>query len=83
MVLDKHAPIKKKIVGGNEAPLMAKELSKAIINRSKHKNRYTKWPSCENVLAFKKQKNICKNLNKKTRKNYFSKITSDGIMGNK
>ena len=37
----------------NEAPFMTKELSKAIMNRSKLKNRYTKWPSRENFLAFK------------------------------
>ena len=52
MVLDKHAPAKKKIVRGNEAPLMAKELSKVMMSRSKDKN--TKWPSGEKVLAFKK-----------------------------
>ena len=40
MVLDKHAPIKKKIVRGNEAPFMTKALRKAIMNRSKLKNRY-------------------------------------------
>ena len=82
MVLDKHAPMKKKIVRGNEAPFMTKELSKVTMNRSKLKNRYTKWLSHENFLAFKKQKNICKNLNKKTKKNYFSKINSNGVMGN-
>ena len=32
--------MKKKIVRGNEAPFMTKELSKAIMNRSKLKNRY-------------------------------------------
>ena len=31
MVLNKHAPIKEKIVRGNEAPFMTKELSKTII----------------------------------------------------
>ena len=62
---------------------MTKEISKRIITRSKHKNRSTKWPSRENFLAFKKQKNICKNLNKKTKKNYFPKVTSNGVMGNK
>ena len=41
MALDKHVPIKKKIVRGNEAPFMTKELSKAIMSRSKLKNRYT------------------------------------------
>ena len=63
MVLDKHAPIKKKIVRGNEAPFMTKELSKATMNGSKLKNRYTKCPSRESFLAFKKQSNTCKNLN--------------------
>ena len=62
MVLDKHTPIKKEIVRGNKASFISKELSKAITNRSKHKNRYTKWPSRENFLAFKKQRNICKNI---------------------
>ena len=40
MVLNKNAPIKEKIVRGNEAPFMTKELSKTIIKRSKLKNRY-------------------------------------------
>ena len=34
-------------------------------------------------MAFKKQKNICKNLNKKTKEIYFSKNTSNGVIGNK
>ena len=83
MVLDKNAPIKKKkTVIGNEAPFMTNELSKAIMKRFKLKNRYTKWPSRENFLAFKKQKNICKYHNKKMKKTYFSRITSKGVMGN-
>ena len=52
--------IKKKIVRSNEALFVTKELSKATMNRSKLKSRYTKWPSRENFLAFKKQENICK-----------------------
>ena len=75
--------IKKKIVRSNEALFVTKELSKATMNRSKLKSRYTKWPSRENFLAFKKQENISKNLNKKTKKNYFSKITSNGARENK
>ena len=50
------------------------------MNRSKHKNRSTKWPSRENFLAFKKQKNICKNLNKKAKKELLSKVTSNEVM---
>ena len=68
-----YDPIKKKIVRGNEAPFMTKELSKVIMNKSKLHNRYTRWLSRENFLTFKKQKNICKNLNKKTKKELFFK----------
>ena len=81
MVHDKHAPVKKTVVRGNKASFMTNELSKAIMNRSKLKKN-TKWPSRENV-AFKKKNNICKNLNKKTKKNYFSRVTSSRVMGNK
>ena len=62
---------------------MTKELSKSIINTSRFKNRYLKWPSCENFLAYKKAKNLCNSLNKKAKKTYFEKATENGIMGSK
>ena len=68
---------------GTEATFMTKELNKAIMNRSKLKNRYINRPSCGNFLTFKKQRNICKNLYEKSKNNYFSKIISNGILGNK
>ena len=83
MALNNHAPIKEKMVRGDEASFMTKDLSKTILNRPKIKYRYTKWPSCENLLAFNKQRNVCNNLNKKMKKNYFSKITSNVVLGNK
>ena len=39
-VLNKHAPIKQKKVRGNHAPFMTKDLSKAIMNKSKTRNKY-------------------------------------------
>ena len=71
MVLDKHVPIKSKKIRENHVTFMSKELSKAIMNRSKLRNRYTKWPSCENFLAFKKRNNICNNLSQKLKKEFF------------
>ena len=59
MVLDKHAPIKSKKSRENYAPFMSNESSNAIMNTSKLRNRYRKWPSRENFLAFKKQENFC------------------------
>ena len=65
---------------GSQAKFMTKELRKAIMDRSRFKNKYFKWPSCENVLVYKKAKNIFNSLNKKAKKDYFKKATADGVM---
>ena len=39
---------------GNQAKFMTKELRKAIMDRSRLKNKYLKRPSRENFLAYKK-----------------------------
>ena len=57
-VLDRHAPLNWKMIRGNQGPFMTKQLSKAIMNRSKLRNRYIKWPSRENFLDYKKAKNM-------------------------
>lgn len=61
--------VREKLVRGNKELFMTKELSKAIVKKSKLKNICSKWSSRENFLAIKKQKNICKNLSKNTKKN--------------
>ena len=55
-VLDKHAPLKTKTIGGSYAQFMTKNLSKAIMNRSRLRSEYLKWPSGENFLEYKGQK---------------------------
>ena len=82
-VLDRHTPLKRKMIRGNQKPFMTKQLSKAIMNRSKLKNRYIKWPSRENFLDYKKAKNTCNHLNKFAKKSYFDKVTSKGFVSNK
>ena len=71
LVLDKHAPLKVKKVRGNQGPFMTKELSKAIMNKSKIRNKYQKWPSRENFLALKEAKKFCNKLTKSVKKAYF------------
>ena len=67
-ILQKHAPLKSKQVRGNHAPFMNKELSKVIVNKSRLRNKYLKWPSRENFLAYKKRKNKCKTLTRTKKK---------------
>ena len=62
---------------------MTKDLSKAIMNKSKTRNRYLKWPSRENFLAVKSAKSLCKNLIKTNKKSYFQKVTQKGFANNK
>ena len=71
-VLDGDASLKRKMIKGNQGPFMTKQLSKAIVNRSKLRNRYIKWPSRENFLDYKKAKNTCSNLSRFSQRSYFN-----------
>ena len=71
------------MIRGNQGPFITKQLSKAIMNRSKLRNRYIKWPSREHFLDYKKAKNTCINLNKFAKKSYFDKVTRKGFVSNK
>ena len=57
---------------------MNKRLSKSIMDKSRIKNKYLKWPSRENFLAYKKIKNKYNNLIKKSKKIYFQVHAGEG-----
>ena len=61
---------------------MAKELKKAIMNRSRLKKKYQDWPSRENFKNWKKQKNKCNKLCRKAKKDYFRNITESNLNSN-
>ena len=71
------------MIGENQEPFMTKQLSKAIMNRSKLRSGYIKWPSRENFSYYKKAKSASSNLNKFAKKTYFNKVTSKGFVSNK
>ena len=54
-IINKHATLKEKIVRGNNAPFMTKELRKAIMNRSRLKKKHQDWPSRENFKNWRKK----------------------------
>ena len=85
LVLDKYTPLKVKKVRENQGPFMTKELSKAIMNKSKirNRNKYQKFPSRKNLLALKEVKKLCNKLIKSVKKAYFRKITGKGFANNK
>ena len=57
--LNKHASLKRKYLRANHWNFITKELSKAIMQRSKLRNFYLKARSDENRIRYKKQRNIC------------------------
>ena len=77
-ILDHRSPWKTKRIRGNQDKFMTKDISKSIMNRSRYKNRYLKWPSRENFLAYKKARKLCNSLNIKAKKTYFEKATENG-----
>ena len=73
-VLERHAPMKKKILRANSKPYMTKALRKAIMRRSTLKSKYLKSKTDEDLKTFKKQKNFMSRLAKKERIKYFANL---------
>ena len=81
-ILNKHCPLKKRLVRANEVPYMTQDLRKAIANRSRLENRFYKNKSSESLLAYKRQKNFCSRLYKKERKKFYSNLDTKKISDN-
>ena len=73
LLLNKYAPIKKKVLPVNHSPFMTKTLCKAIMFRSQLKNK-VKSRNNEEWSNYKKQENFCTNLLKKSKQNYFGQL---------
>ena len=61
---------------------MTKELRKAIKKRSQLKNTYNKNDNYENWY-YKKQRNFCVNLLRKTKRNYLKNVKIQDVTDNK
>ena len=60
--LNNIAPVKMKILRYNNNPFTNKALRKAIIARSRLKNKFNKNSSAKNWNSYKKQRNFCLKL---------------------
>ena len=57
-ILDQQAPQKKRYVRGNQSPFMNETLTKAIMHRSKLRNKFLKKRTEENRRNYTKQRNL-------------------------
>ena len=82
-VLDKHAPQRKRYLRSNHKPFMNNEISKAIMTRTRVRNRFLKNRSNGNRDLFRKQRKLCVSLLRKSKKDYFSNLNEKQITDNK
>ena len=71
-VVNKHAPCKTRLARGNNKPHMNKQLRKAIMRRSRLKNKANKTNDPRDHELYKKQRNFVVNLNKQAKQKLFS-----------
>ena len=71
--LNKHAPLKTKVIRGNHKSFITKNLRKAIMKRSALKKRANVSNNPEIIKLYKKQRNYVVNLSRKVKKEYFQK----------
>ena len=82
-IVQKHAPLKKRYVRGNQSPFVNKKLSKAIMIRSKLRKKFLKTKSVEEQINYKKQRNYCVSLLRKSKIDYYENIDERNIIDNK
>ena len=81
-ILDRLAPQKKRYVRNNQAPFINKEISKAIMARSRLLNKYRRDKTESNKLAYNKQRNYCVSLIRKQKKSYYNNLNVKNITDN-
>ena len=81
--LDQCAPKKKKYIRANNSPFVNKSIKKAIMNRTRLRNKYFKHKTFENKLAYTKQRNYCLSLIRKAKTEYFGNLDEKTVKDNK
>ena len=82
-VLDKHAPKKVKYIRSNNCHFMTKEMRKAIMHRSKLRNKFSKTRNEESRRRFNRQRNFCVSLLRKTKRRFFGKLDHNVVYDNR
>ena len=81
--LNLHAPLKTKYLRANHSSFISKDLSKAIMHRTKLRNQFLKLQTHESRLRYNKQRNLCVTLLRKAKKKYYTDLKMSDINYNK
>ena len=82
-MFDIHGLMKKRYIRANRSPFTNKTLQKAVITRSKLRNRFLKNKTQFNETAYKKERNYCVSLFRKEKKSFIENLDTKNITDNK
>ena len=82
-ILNKHAPMKIKYLRANQGKFMTKGLHKAIMKRSRLRNKFLHDRTEMSRNEYKKQRNFCVNLLKKAKKDHFANLDVNSVLDNR
>ena len=82
-MLNKHAPLKSKVIRGNNKPFVTKTLRKAILRSSALKKKANNLNDPLAIKQYKKQRNYVVNRSPKVKKHYFQKHMPRGLTSEK
>ena len=82
-IFERHAPIKEKYIRNNQSHFITKDIRKAIMTRTRLKNKFRKEDTEENKKAYNKQRNYCLKLVRKTKKDFYNNLDVKKITDNK
>ena len=83
LTLNKHAPSKTRYVRANNSPFMNNNIYKAIMVRSRLRNKNLKLKTLESKNAYRKQRNYCVSLIKKAKCDFYEHLDPKLICDNR
>ena len=82
LAYDSVSDKKSKTLRANDKEFVTGEMRKAIMKRSELENKKFKYGTEEATQAFKKQKNYCNRLRKRTRRDHYNKLDVKKVTDN-
>ena len=83
IILENHAPTKKKYVRANQAPFITKTLSKEIMKRSRLRNKFLNTKSDIDRKVYNKQRNYVVSLLRKEKKDFYGNLDISKVTDNR
>ena len=77
--LQKHAPLKQRMVRGDNKPHVKSDMRKAIMTRTRLKTRANKSGNDKDRKTYKQQRNLIVSMNRKTKRDFYYSVDINAI----